>query len=476
MLNKLRHRLILSHLVPYLVILPIIGMVIIYLVESQVILVDVASELTGQGVLVAELVQTHPQIWTDSAAAQTFSSDLAAKLNTRLMLLSPQGVLLSSSDPSDPRVGQPLALPRLETLVPGQIDANIHYSQQWQEEVVDVIFPVVASDGTTIGIVRLSRQLADVYDRFTQFRLIIVGVLAGGLLLTILLGWGLSLNLERPLHRLTDAVQQMVSHGESHLLLEQGPQEIRVLQRAFNQLTIRLNDLEQVRRRLVANLVHELGRSLGALRAGLQALLHGGSKDPALEHDLLAGMDEETKQLRRLLDDLANLQDVLSGNLELDPQPMDVSEWLPIALRPWEALAYAKGLKWMEVIPLDLPLILADSVRLDQALGNLLSNAVKFTPEGASVSVRAFAEGERLAIQVQDTGPGIPWEEQDRIFMPFYQSNRGALPAKHGMGLGLSIARELIVGQGGEIRIESKPGHGSYFTIWMPIAPTDLSE
>ena len=140
-------------------------------------------------------------------------------------------------------------------------------------------------------------------------------------------------------------------------------------------------------------------------------------------------------------------------------------------LRPWEVMAREKGLAWLEDIPTGLPLIQADSTRLDQALGNLLSNAVKFTPKGGQVSVGVRTHEQALVINVSDTGPGVPLEEQEMIFMPFYQSNQGTPPATHGMGLGLSIARELVVGQGGEIQIESKPMNGSRFTIWMPIDP-----
>jgi signal transduction histidine kinase len=175
-----------------------------------------------------------------------------------------------------------------------------------------------------------------------------------------------------------------------------------------------------------------LGRRISRMKWNFSSF-YGGFKDPRLEHDLIAGMDEETKQLRRPLDDLANLQDVLSGSLELDQQPLDVSKWLPVALRPWEVMAREKGLSWSEDVSAGLPLIHADSARLDQALGNLLSNAIKFTPKGGKVLVDVHGSGRSLAIHIIDTGPGIPFEEQERVFMPFYQSNRGAYPGAHGM-------------------------------------------
>jgi len=470
MFNKLRNRLIVSHLIPYLLLIPIMGFIFIYLVETQVILAGVASELTGQGILVVELAQNAPEIWTDPTAAQAFNQKLAAKVDARLMLLTPQGTLLSSSDPADTtRIGQILPIEKKASLSVGQIYANVDHSQQLQTEVVDVLLPVIDANGSMIGIIRLSQRLSDVYQRFSQLRVTIVGILAGGLLLTIVFSIALSINVERPLRRLTESVQKIIAGKRDSLLVEQGPQEVRILQHSFNQLSSLLNEQEQLRRRLIANLVHELGRSLGALRAAIQALLRNGIKNPELAQDLVAGMDEETKQLRRLLDDLANLQDVLAGSLRLEMQPLQLSEWLPVVLRPWEVMAHEKGLTWSENIPKNLPTINADSTRLDQALGNLLSNAVKFTPRGGKIRIRVEKDERFLVIHFKDNGLGIPPEEHEQIFTPFYQSNQGKTPVAPGMGLGLSIARELIINQDGHIQVESTPGQGSQFSIWLPV-------
>jgi signal transduction histidine kinase len=470
LLGKLRHRLILSHLVPYLVIIPIVGMTLVYLVESQVILARVASELTGQGVLVAELSKSRPEVWEDPAVARAFGNELLDKVNSRMMLIDSHGVLLWSSDPSDDEwLGQAVDLDGIDSLSPGDIRVNTLFSTQMNSDVVDVLIPVAGSEQELVGVIRLSHQLADVYEHLLPFRAIITGVLAVGLLLTAVLGMVLSLNIERPIKMTTAAIQNLI-HGENDgLLVEQGPDEIRFLQRSFNELLTRLHDLDEIRRRLISNLVHELGRSLGSLRAAIQALLRGGTQDRQLEHDLIAGMDEETKQLRRLLDDLSELQDALSGSLDLIIAPLDLNQWLRVVLRPWETMASGKGLAWKESIPPGLPQVLVDSDRLDQALGNLLSNAIKFTPKGGSIAISALASEAFITIDIQDTGPGIPLEEHDRIFMPFYQSRSGGGPAKTGMGLGLSIARELVVRQNGEILVESTPGVGSQFSIRLPI-------
>jgi signal transduction histidine kinase len=211
-----------------------------------------------------------------------------------------------------------------------------------------------------------------------------------------------------------------------------------------------------------------LGRPLGAIRSAVQALLKGANKDPQLSSDLLTGLDGETSRLQRLLEDLAGLHDQVLGKLELNRGSVQLNEWLAGTLSPWEAAAREKGLGWEAKIPSGLPVILMDPDRMAQAVGNLLSNAVKFTPTGGKVTVVVEFMNEQLIVQVADTGPGIPIEEQNKIFQPFYRGAHGRRIVQ-GMGLGLSIARDIIAAHGGEIDLQSIPGTGSRFTLRMPV-------
>jgi signal transduction histidine kinase len=108
-----------------------------------------------------------------------------------------------------------------------------------------------------------------------------------------------------------------------------------------------------------------------------------------------------------------------------------------------------------------------DPDRMAQALGNILSNAIKFTPPGGKVSVTVNHAAGRFSMQVTDSGPGIPHEERDRIFQPFYRGSQGKRIVE-GMGLGLSIAREIVVAHGGDIRVDDSPAAGSSFILEIP--------
>jgi signal transduction histidine kinase len=124
-------------------------------------------------------------------------------------------------------------------------------------------------------------------------------------------------------------------------------------------------------------------------------------------------------------------------------------------------------LRWQATIPSSLPVLEVDPDRLAQVIGNLLSNAIKYTPPGGDVSFEAGLENDRVWLRVSDTGPGIIEEEQQRIFEPFYRSQPNRR-FPQGMGLGLTIAQDLIIAHGGKLEVDSRPGQGSRFTVWLP--------
>jgi signal transduction histidine kinase len=258
--------------------------------------------------------------------------------------------------------------------------------------------------------------------------------------------------------------------GTWQSLPEEGPDEIKRLLHAFNLLTERLRLMEESRRRLLANLVHELGRPVGAIQSAIQALINGADQNPTLRRELLMGMNDQTQRLRPLLDNLADLHGQILGALKLNRQATAMSQWLPRAVLPWREHAHQKGLHWQLDISADLPTLNIDPDRVAQILGNLLSNAVKYTQQG-TISVSAAPKNGGVAITVSDTGIGITPTEQKRIFDPFYRSNRDKR-FPQGMGLGLNIARDLAVAHGGRLSVKSRPGAGSRFTLWLPETKT----
>jgi signal transduction histidine kinase len=305
------------------------------------------------------------------------------------------------------------------------------------------------------------------YDIFAQLRWQILIALVLGLLLSALLGTWLAIGISRPVREVTDAIYSLATEQRREPVQERGPEEIRSQARAVNFLVEELHSLETSRRQLLANIVHELGRPLGALRSAIHALDKGAADDPKLMTDLTHGMDQETLRLQYLLDELASLYDKATGGLELDRKPVQTAAWLRSVLIPWQAAAEEKKISWQAEIPESLSSINIDSVRMAQVVGNLLSNAIKYTSAGGAITIVAGADEENFWMRVSDTGAGVQLDEREKIFQPFYRGNTGRR-IKQGMGLGLTIARELATAHGGRLSVESEFGKGSTFTVSIP--------
>ncbi len=469
MFGTLRSRLVLSHALPLLIIMPIIGIALTNLIETRVLIPSLSRALTTNAVLLSNIAGDEPELWTNPMYAEYYLTHLRHDISARVQFINPDGRLLASSESSEaPLQGIILDFAGVAAARAGQVASYTYYNVNSPSEIIDVFVPVLNQNQELVGILRMSYTYNSLYQEFSESRYVIIAILAGGLLVGIILGWSLALNLSRPIRQVTRAINDLTHGNRQATLSESGPEEIQLLARSFNLLNERLSSLEKARRQLLANLVHELGRPLGALRSAIQALAGGAGRDPQLLSDLTTGMDDEAARLQNLLEDLAHLHEQVLGTLELEYQPVTVSEWLPKVLRPWQEAAQEKQLDWQAEIPADLPVISADPDRLASAVENLVSNAIKYTHSGGKVSTSAEVEGEEMCISVEDTGSGIAPDEQEKVFEPFYRGNQGRR-FKQGMGLGLSIARDLVEAHGGWISLESQPGQGSRFTIHLPL-------
>ncbi len=478
MMRSLYTRLIVSHVLPVMVVVPIMAAVLVYVLETQVVLTSIADELSMQAELLAHLAASQPDIWNDQAEANAFVTRFGSLVQARIAILDANGYLIvSNATDEQAQVGSAQDIIGLAQVLDGGIYTRIstesylyaeyvHYQES--AEVAEVMAPVWGANQRVVGIIRLTSQIGHVHERFKGLRLLIVGTLLIALVLSVSLGWVLARDLARQLHQATQMVELLTSGVRLPALPKGGLHEIRRLLLSVDALSARLNAVEEARRQLLANLVHELGRPLGALRSAIQALRGGAHKDPVLGQELLLGMDEEIGRLERLLDDLAHLYDQAVGKAELNYQQIPLAEWLVNLLVPWREAAQARGLRWQTEIPQELPMFVADPDRLAQALGNLLSNATKYTPSGGSITVSAGTDNGKVWIEVRDTGIGIDPDELEAIFEPFYRGQRTHhLP--RGMGLGLTIARDLVTAHGGTLEVHSTPGHGSRFVIRLPL-------
>jgi two-component system, OmpR family, sensor histidine kinase BaeS len=264
-----------------------------------------------------------------------------------------------------------------------------------------------------------------------------------------------------PVGDLIEASGRVESGDFSTRVPERGPREVRTLARAFNDMSARLEEVEQHRRSALADVSHELRTPLTVIQGNLEALLDGVYPADA-EH--LQPILEETRLMGRLIEDLRTLTLVEAGSLVLHREPTDLGSLLNEVAASYRSQAELAGVA-LDVTPADgLPSLDVDPARIREVVSNLLANALRHTPRDGKIELSARLTDENVEVAVHDTGSGIPPEQLDRVFDRFYRS-----PDSPGSGLGLPIAKSLIEAHGASISASSETGVGTTIRFTVPI-------
>ena len=234
----------------------------------------------------------------------------------------------------------------------------------------------------------------------------------------------------------------------------------------FHDLT-RLKQLERTREDFVANVSHELRTPLSLIKGYAETLLDGAKDNPEVATKFLQTIDRNARRLDLLIQDLLTISALESGRVALNFQPVKLRSVVERSLADLKTQAAARKVTLTNNLP-DLT-AQADETRTEQVLGNLLENAVKYGREGGTVIVggRETDDG-KLEVFVQDDGPGIPAEAQERVFERFYRVDKARSREQGGTGLGLAIVKHIVQSHGGKVWAESEPGRGAKFFFTLP--------
>jgi len=224
---------------------------------------------------------------------------------------------------------------------------------------------------------------------------------------------------------------------------------------------------EQARDQFLYHITHELRTPLTNIRAYAETLSGGVLDDPDTLRECYNVIVGETQRLSRLVEDLLSVSQLEVGSARLDMNEVNIARLLRQVVEDMQASADEKNIELTLALPSKIATVLGDKDRLAVVLTNLVGNAVKYTPSGGRVEVSCAEDGARLQIRVADTGHGVAPEEQERIFEKFYRSADERVAQLPGTGLGLAIARQTVQAHGGAIELESEPGNGSTFIVWL---------
>jgi signal transduction histidine kinase len=294
-------------------------------------------------------------------------------------------------------------------------------------------------------------------------------LLGGGALaaaIALLLARLLALGMTRPLREMARAAGKMAHGDYRQRVSTTSRDEVGQLAQSFNRMSADLEQLERLRRELVANVSHELKTPISALRAHLENLLDGVEEpDRATLQVMLA----QSERLSRLVEQLLDLSRLESGDVPFDRTAVALGPLVSAVVSELHVTS-SDGVRVIEEVPADLPPVWVDRERLHQVLFNLIDNAVRFSPAGGTVTLSALRRASRCEVRVADAGPGIPAEHLPHVFERFYRVDPARSRGDGGTGIGLAIARSIVESNGGRIWAESEVGSGSVFAFDLPLA------
>ena len=306
-----------------------------------------------------------------------------------------------------------------------------------------------------VGAVVLAKPLADINNAWKN----VVGRVAVGTALGVFVAFLLaaffSRRITRPLRRIGAAADR-VAQGDLEVNVvgpNTGDDELGQLAKRFQGMVDRLREVDELERNFLMRVTHELRTPVTAISGHVQALNEGLVEPDELDASL-AAVSEEVRRIGRLVDDLLDLTRLEAHQFRLVREEVGLESLLDQAATSFREKARVNDVQF-DALTTGAPTVLSDGDRVLQVVTNLLDNAFRWTPRSGTVTLSYSAVNGNAAIHVSDTGPGIPKNDQDAVFHPFY-SRRG----EGGTGLGLSIGRELAHALGGRLTVESEVGAG----------------
>ena len=317
-------------------------------------------------------------------------------------------------------------------------------------------------EGEPVGALTVATPEAQLSDQAMRLMVRLAIALAVGLIVTAVFAWYLSGRITRPVRRLAKAADE-VAEGryDTHVPEVSGKDEIADLADSFRQMTERLSEAEELERNFLMTVSHELRTPLTAIRGHVEALREGLADDSEARELSLDVIAAEASRLERLVGDVLDLAKLDTRRFTVLREEVDMARLLDRAHAVFAEEAKRRGIDYPQEVESE-PVIVSDGDRVLQIITNLLANAFRWTPDGGRVDLRLSSANGRIHVAVEDTGPGIGPEEQERIFRPFWTHDG------KGTGLGLAIAKELALALGGRIELESQVGRGSRFELVLP--------
>jgi signal transduction histidine kinase len=229
-----------------------------------------------------------------------------------------------------------------------------------------------------------------------------------------------------------------------------------------------IKDLNRLKTHMIRMASHDLKNPLALLVGYLDMIWDDVSRNVLPDPRYIESLYKAITRMETLIASLLETERA-EHNAPMQRLPVDPYQLFDTVLEDMEPMAAQRSHRLIKNVQSNLHAIRGDFVQLREALGNLISNAIKYTPDGGTITVNVYIEDERLYFTVEDTGYGIPADQQSRIFEPYFRASQGATGHIEGTGVGLSLVKEVVGRHGGNVWFTSVEGSGSTFGFWLPM-------
>jgi signal transduction histidine kinase len=290
-----------------------------------------------------------------------------------------------------------------------------------------------------------------------------VGILA--LAVSLILAFLLARSVYQPIKRLSRAAANIAQGHYDESVPVAGPAEIRKLAADFNEMAGKVKASQQQLRHFVADVSHQLKTPLTSIKGFAQAMLDGTASDAPTREKATRIIVEESNRMIRQVNELLELSRMQAGQVKIARVPVDIRELLLHCQDIFALRVEEKNIRIVDDLPGPM-IVKGDADRLEDVFSNLLDNAIKNTPAQGEIRVGAHILNQSIEVSIADNGPGIPPEQIPHVFDRFTP----AAGLRSGFGLGLAIAREIVLAHGGRIEVFSPPGEGATFKVTLPVS------
>ena len=340
-----------------------------------------------------------------------------------------------------------------------------------KEDGSNVASAPIMVDGEKVGTVLVrvpgSETLLTKFDedfRDKSYNAMIFAALIA-LIIAMVMGAIFARTIAAPVKKITNAAKALKEGDYSARTGMTGSDEIARLGNMFDLMADSVESNRKLERRLVTDVAHELRTPLMAIQSTVEAMIDGVFKPDA---ERLETLNSEVQRLSRLVDALLKLSRLESRTKPIEQKKVDLTEMLSSVVQTHQAYIHDAGLN-LEFEYDPHVYVFGDADLLRQATPNLISNAVRYTPEGGTITIMARKGDLMGQIVVKDTGIGLTPEEAKLVFQRFWRADSGRARATGGLGIGLSVVKEIVEQHNGWVRVEGRPNEGACFTIYIPL-------